>query len=138
VVTAAMLNAHVRDNLSFLNGSWTSVSLTAASNWFVNSAYYRLLGDVVWLDLSFDYSGATITASSSGNIADASITTSGLPAAVRPSSTTYWPIYVGGVSTWWARTNSDGTITLTHGTPNATIASGTTLFTSAAASYCLH
>lgn len=138
VVTASMLNTHVRDNTLALYGAWTSASVTGATNWSVSNFNYRIMGQLVAVDFDMTYSGTTITAGATGNFADSVVANSGAyPSAIRPTtSAVYLACWIAGTNTFFYRLEPNGTITMTHAaSPTSTIASGNVLHTHGV--YCI-
>lgn len=107
-------------------------ALASETNWTwsdVKIAHREAMG-LVTFEASLTYSGATtLSSGTSGNIADTPVSAAGaFPTPFLPIT----PVNrvddllgtISGVSSWFFRLNSDGSIMLTHGQPNNDIVTG--------------
>ncbi|MGW3724841.1 hypothetical protein [Streptomyces sp. NPDC000851] len=103
-----------------------TIQPTPATNFTLNSFSSRKsAGSTEW-SVSLSYTGATITANSTGNISDTLCMT--LPTECRPDSETYVVYEVGGLTAGSVRITTDGQCLLTTLYPTANIGANTVKF----------
>lgn len=109
---------------------FTPVSLTilptSATNFAINTFSARKSAGATEWSVMLTYSGATITANSTGNIGDTLCMT--LPTECRPLSETYLIYEVAGITAGSVRVGTDGTCTLTTLYPTSSIGPNTIKF----------
>jgi hypothetical protein len=104
----------------------TGLTITAATNWTVSSYRCRRVGRQVMALVSVAYSGSTLTVAANGDLSDTTIFT--LPSGWRPLAGS-WSIDAAraGLSQWFGVVSGAGDVSITHGIPALTIASGNVL-----------
>lgn len=109
------------DGTVWNSNGWQTLSLTAATGWGAITARARVAEDwLVMLELSTTRSGASITASSAGNVADVQVA-SGLPAALTPAADRNLMFHWGAGLAGTLQVKSDGTLWLTDLYPTSAV-----------------
>ena len=85
---------------------WITGGFTAASGWAVTEAAYRTVSGIRFINVNIERTGATLTASSTGHLADTGVVS--VPAAAMP--VTPWP--VNEVSGCWRTSTTFGGLRL--------------------------
>lgn len=101
----------------------SGLTVTAGTNWTLNSYKLRRIGKLVEGEVAVTYGGNTITADSVGNIGD--ITAASVPSSWAPASGNR-PADVerGGVQQWFGRITSSGNLAVANGLPGLSLSSG--------------
>jgi hypothetical protein len=104
---------------------YRNLALTIATPAWVTPTTQRYLvqNSLVEITIVLTKGTGTITASSNGNFTDSQIC-SGMPAALTPDISTYFPFFHNGIAIGSARLDSGGNINVTDMYPTATIAPG--------------
>lgn len=102
--------------------------VTAATGFSTPVFTWELFGNLLVLNIDVTRTGATLTASSSGTIADTAIATI-TTAAYRPAAVA-WGTFTTSVSHGGAFVSTGGTVTITDAHPTSTISAGDVLHTS--------
>lgn len=115
-------------------GGWTAFTPDPATGFAITGAEYWVFGPLVCLRMTVtNNTGAAITMSANGNVADQTVGDPGcIPAAICPSGGTNDAAYhlrfvSSGVATYFGRVATDGSLLVTHGQPNASWANGAAL-----------
>ena len=126
---AADIKALAQDADSALHGAVTpadpGLSLTPGTSWAVTTFTARKCAGIATIYAKLTYSGSTVTASSSGNIADTQCAT--LPAGLLPLMIVVCAFDKTGVATGDAYIQTGGAVFLKALSPTASIASGDTV-----------
>jgi hypothetical protein len=103
----------------------TGLTITAGTDWTVDSYRVRRVGMVIFIRVSVTYTGAGFTTTTIGDVANSTIFT--LPAGWRPGENS--PLYVNrdGAHEWFGRANASGDVQLTHGQASQTLATSTAM-----------
>jgi hypothetical protein len=110
--------------LGVANSGAVTAGFTAATNWAINTASYRIVaGLIVVLHLQLTYSGTTITGPADGNIGNTAIV-SVVPAAARPNRDLRCLFAVGSASCGSAAVTAAGTVQIESLMPTYALASG--------------
>lgn len=117
-VTEDRLNDHAADETA-------SSGVTAATNWAVTSFDGKKVSGITSVSLVMAYSGATITATSAGNITDTLMAT--LPVGWRPSESVTVTYESNGTRDGSVTISTAGNITLRTMSPTSTLASGSSV-----------
>lgn len=113
-------------NFSLASGWSTLVDPNGVGSGSSLAGGIRLVGKQLELRFRVNRTGSTLTADSSGNLADTLVCTINT-AAYQPASPIYDNFYVIGVRQGTVRLGTDGTVAITDMVPNGTISTGDTV-----------
>lgn len=102
-----------------------TTGFTIQAGWSVTSTSYRMVGDLVHLRVTVTRTGADITATAAGNIADTDIVQ--LPAAIFPDVLEVFPFDRGGTASGTGVISTTGSVDIRSMSPTAVITAGTTV-----------
>lgn len=105
----------------------TGLTITAGTDWTVNSYRMRRVGMIAYAKLTLTYTGAGITTNATGDVTGGDPAMCTLPAGWRPIDPMLINVSQNATREWFGQISTAGVVALTHGLPTQTLATNTVL-----------